>query len=41
MASDGELRRLTAINANHLSDIDLPRRERFDFKGANGATVSA
>lgn len=37
----GELRRLTAINADRLRDIELPRVERFNFKGAKGTTVSA
>lgn len=40
ISATGELRRLTAINEDRLRDIDIPGIERFDFKGAKGASVS-
>jgi dipeptidyl aminopeptidase/acylaminoacyl peptidase len=41
ISADGQLRRLTSINEDRLCDIDTPRVDRFEFKGAKGARVSA
>lgn len=41
VSGDGQVTRLSAINADRLQDIDLPRLEWIDFKGAQGAAASA
>jgi len=41
VSSEGLATRFTAINEDRLSDFQAPRLERFNFKGAKGATVSA
>jgi dipeptidyl aminopeptidase/acylaminoacyl peptidase len=41
LSADGDLIRLTAINEDRLREIDIPRVERFEFKGAKAARVSA
>jgi dipeptidyl aminopeptidase/acylaminoacyl peptidase len=41
ITAEGKVLRLTAINEDRLRDIETAHVERFDFKGAKGATVSA
>ena len=41
ISSEGQLTRLTALNADRWNDIETAHVERFEFKGARNATVSA
>lgn len=39
LTPDGAMERLTSVNGERLADVDMPVREEFSFRGAEGDTV--